>query len=148
MESVYKLLTLNKNAANSAFNRLLRIKGLKCKITEPAIGFEPYRQHEPGRDGSIFGREDRVDYEPERTYEKTLLVFNVFQEGFAGTNEFDTFTTNTFCLTRYNEQLPIGTQIEINFYGRKMYFKVDDKKNLTPSVTEQLFIKHILVPQT
>lgn len=148
MNSVYKLLTLNKNAANSAYQRLLRIKGLKCKITEPARNFEPFRQHDPGRDGSIFGREDRVDYDKENTYEKTLLIFNVFQEGFAGTNEFDTFTSNTFCLTRADEQLPIQTQIEVNFYGRKMYFKVDDKKNLTPSVTEQLFIKHILVPQT
>ena len=56
--------------------------------------------------------------------------------------------TNTFCLTRVKDQLPLQTQIEVNFYGRKMYYKVDDKKNLTPSVTEQLFIKHILVPQT
>ena len=65
-----------------------------------------------------------------------------------GDNDFDSFNTEAYCLTRADETLPLATIIEIDFYGRKMYFKVDDHRNLTPSVTEQLFIKNILVPAT
>ena len=46
------------------------------------------------------------------------------------------------------EKLPLQTLIEINFYGKRMYYKVDDHRNLTPTVTEQLFVKNILVPAT
>ena len=35
MEAVYKLLTLNKNAANSVFERLRELKGLKCVVKQP-----------------------------------------------------------------------------------------------------------------
>ena len=147
-QAVYRLLTLNKNAAMSAYRMLKRIKGLKCRVFKPQVDYEPRRQYEPGRNGSIFGLEGRTDYDDNESYEDTLLIFNVFQEGYAGYDEFDTFTTNTFCLTTADERLPLQTEIEVNFYGKKMWFKVDDHKTLSPSVVEQLFIKNVLVPAT
>lgn len=147
-QAVYRLLTLNKNAANSAFEMLKRIKGLKCKIKKPSLDAQPVHQYEQGEHHSIFGLEDLTDYDEWEEYTDTLLIFNILQEGFAGTDEYDTFTTNTFCLTRHEDRLPLQTVIEVNFYGRKMYFKVDDHKNLTGTVTEQLFIKNLLVPAT
>lgn len=89
-----------------------------------------------------------ADYEPEEYYEDKLLIFNIFQEGYMGDDEFDSFTSNAFCLTTMKDRLPLQTLIEVNFYGRKVFYKVDDHRNLTPSVTEQLFIKNILVPAT
>lgn len=148
MEAVYKLLTLNKNAADSVFERLKRIKGLKCTIHPPRQGTQPFRNHEPGEFGSIFGLEDKVEHDNIDAYEDTLLIFNVFREGYAGENDFDTFNTEAYALTRNSGKLPLMTEIEVDFYGRKMWFKVDDHKNLTPTVTEQLFIKNILVPAT
>ena len=148
MDSIYRLLTLNKNAANSAFERLKRIKGLKCVITLPIRSAQPYKQYEPGQFGSIFGEEDKLEHDNEESYVDTLLLFNLFKEGYSGTGEFDAFNSEAYCLTREKDRLPKGTDIEVNFYGRKMYFKVDDHKNLTPTVTEQLFVKNILVPAT
>lgn len=147
MNSVYRLLTLNKNAANSVFERLKKIKGLDCIIREPRSDMQPFKQFEPGQFGSIFGMEDKVET-MEKGYPMRLLLFNIFKEGYPGDNEYDTFNTEAFCLTKNEDRLPIGTNIEVNFYGRKMYFKVDDHRNLTPHVTEQLFIKNILVPAT
>jgi len=148
MQSIYKLLTLNKNAANSIFERLLRIKGLNCIVRPPMSDMQPFRQYEEGRLGSIFGLEDKIEHDSEESYPKRLLIFNLFREGYMGDNDFDSFNTEAYCLTRADETLPLATIIEIDFYGRKMYFKVDDHRNLTPSVTEQLFIKNILVPAT
>ena len=147
-QAVYRLLTLNRNAAMSAFNLLKRVKGLKCRVFKPRVDYEPRRQYEQGRNGTIFGLEDLTDYDEYESYEDTLLIFNVFQEGYAGYDEFDTFTTNTFCLTTAGDRLPLQTVIEINFYGKKMWFKVDDHQTLSPSVVEQLFIKNVLVPAT
>ena len=147
-QAVYRLLTLNKNAAMSAFKMLKRLKGLKCRVFKPMVDTQPTRQYEEGRNRNIFGLEGRTDYDDSESYEDTLLIFNVFQEGYAGYDEFDTFTTNSFCLTTADERLPLQTEIEVNFYGRKMWFKVDDHKTLSPSVVEQLFIKNILVPAT
>lgn len=147
-QAVYKLLTLNKNAANAAFEMLKKVKGLECVISVPAIDTQPVQQYEPGRNMSIYGLEDLTDYEEFEKYPDRLLIFNIFQEGYAGGDDFDSFTANTFCLTRYDERLPLQTLIEVNFYGRKIHYKVDDHRNLTPSVTEQLFIKNILVPAT
>lgn len=147
-QAVYKLLTLNKNAATSAFNMLKKLKGLKCKIRRPALYTQPTRQYEEGENHTIFGLEDLTDYDEWETYEDTLLLFNLFQEGYPGTDEFDSFTSNAYCLTTFGEKLPLQTQIEVNFYGKKIYYKVDDHRNLTPSVVEQLFIKNILVPAT
>lgn len=132
----------------SAFNLLKRVKGLKCVVYKPRVDTQPYRQYEQGRNGTIFGLEDLTDYDEYESYEDTLLIFNVFQEGYAGYDEFDTFTSNTFCLTTAGERLPLQTIIKINFYGKKMWFKVDDHMTLSPSVVEQLFIKNVLVPAT
>ena len=148
MEAVYKLLTLNKNAANSVFERLRELKGLKCVVKPPRGDDQPFRQHEPGEYGSIFGYEDKVAHDEMDSYGTTLLIFNLFREGYMGENDFDSFNTEAYCLTRKDEVLPIGTEIEVDFYGRKMHLKVDDHRNLTPTVTEQLFIKNILVPAT
>lgn len=147
-QAVYKLLTLNKNAANSVFNVLKKVKGLKCVIRKPAMYAQPVKQYDAGTHHSIFGLEDLTDYEEWESYEDTLLLFNVFQGGYAGGEEFDSFTTDTYCLTHLKDKLPLQTLIEVNFYGRKMFYKVDDHQNLSPSVTEQLFIKHTLVPAT
>ena len=92
--------------------------------------------------------EDLSDYEDWESYEDTLLLFNIFQEGYVGMDEFDTFNPNAFCLTTMSEKLPLQTLIEVNFYGRRMYYKVDEHRSLTGSVTEQLFVKNILVPAT
>ncbi len=147
-QAVYKLLTLNKNAATSVFNMLKKIKGLQCKIYLPSIDNQPVNQYETGRNRSIFGLEALADYEAEEYYEDKLLIFNIFQEGYMGDDEFDSFTSNAFCLTTLKDRLPLQTLIEVNFYGRKVFYKVDDHRNLTASVTEQLFIKNILVPAT
>jgi len=148
MQSIYRLLTLNKNAADSVYESLKRIKGLKCVVRPPAREAQPFKQYEPGKLGSIFGWEDKLEHESDESYVDTLLLFNVFREGYMGNNDFDSFNTEAYCLTRSNEVLPLATIIEVDFYGTKMYFKVDDHKNLTPSVTEQFFIKNILVPAT
>lgn len=149
LDSVYKLLTLNRNAAISTFKLLKKLKGLDCIVWIPARDAQPSKQYEEGRRGSIFGYEDLVAYEEYESYADTLLIFNLFQEGFAGMgDDFDTFTSNTYCLTLGSERLPLQTIIEINFYGKRMNYKVDDHKSLYPSVVEQLFIKNILVPAT
>ena len=147
-QAVYKLLTLNKNAASSVYEMLKRLKGLKCIIRRPAISTQPVNQYQPGQNKSIFGLDDITDYEEWESYEDTLLIFNIFQEGYVGMDEFDTFTSNAYCLTTMKEKLPLQTLIEVNFYGKRMYYKVDDHRNLTPTVTEQLFVKNILVPAT
>lgn len=147
-QSVYRLLTLNRNAVISTFNRLKRIKGLECIITKPCTDNMPYKQHEIGQRGSIFGLEDLVEYEEVEGYPDRLLIFNLFKEGFSGFNDYDSFTTDTFALTLYEDKLPLTTLVEVNFYGRHMDFKVDDHKTLAPSVSEQVLIKNILVPAT
>jgi hypothetical protein len=147
-QAVYKLLTLNKNAATSVYNMLKKLKGLKCIIRKPAMHTQPVDQYQPGSNRTIFGLEDLTDYEEWESYEDTLLLFNIFQEGYVANDEFDTFTSNAYCLTTMQEKLPQQTLIEVNFYGRRMYYKVDEHRNLTASVTEQLFVKNILVPAT
>lgn len=147
-QAIYKLLTLNRNAAISVYNMLLKIKGLKCTIWLPDIQNQPVQGYEPGQQHSIFGLEGLVDYDQNPGTETTLLLFNVFQNGYIGTDEFDTFKSDIFCLTLFNNYLPLQTLIKVNFYGKYMYFKVDDHQGLTPSVTDQLFIKNLLVPAT
>lgn len=147
-QAIYKLLTLNRNAAISVYNLLLKVKGLKCTIWLPGFENQPVQQYEPGEQRSIFGLEGLVDYENYPSTCKVLLLFNIFQNGYIGTNEFDTFKTDTYCLTLFNDYLPLQTLIKVNLYGKYMYFKVDDHQGLTPSVCDQLFIKNILVPAT
>lgn len=147
-QAVYRLLTLNRNAAMSAYKMLKRLKGLNCVVRKPSIEAQPVRQYEEGHRGSIFGLEDITDYEEFEKYPDKLLIFNIFQEGYAGDDEYDTFIANTYCLTPATEKLPLQTLIEVNFFGKRMNFKVDDHRGLTPSVVDQLFIKNILVPAT
>ena len=148
IDAVYKLLNLNRNAAKSAYKMLKRIKGLECVVRIPALDSQPYKQYEAGKNGSIFGLEDLVEYEDFEEYMDTLLIFNITQEGYAGVDDFDTFESGTYCLTLAEEKLPLQTQIEVNLFGKKMTFKVDDHKTLYPTVVDQLFIKNVLVPAT
>ena len=92
INAVYKLLTLNRNAAISAFKILRKVKGLECVVRIPALDSQPHKQYQAGRNGSIFGYEDLVEYEEFEAYADTLLIFNITQEGYAGMmDEFDTF---------------------------------------------------------
>ncbi len=148
-QAVYKLLTLNRNSMISAFQKLKKLKGLSCIIYPPDMDNQPYnQQYEEGRRMSIFGLEDLADYEIKEQYSDKLLIFNLFQEGFAGQDEFDAFSSTAYCLSLAQDRLPLQTLIEINFYGRKMFMKVDDHKGLCPSVTDQLLIKNTLVAAT
>lgn len=147
-QAIYRMLTYSKNAAISTFNKLRRIKGLSCIITKPQDDVLPYSQYQQDRRGSIFGMEDLVEYDEVEGYPEKLLIFNLFKEGYNGMNDYDSFDTEAFALTLYEEKLPISTLVEVNFYGRHMNFKVDEHRSLVPSVSEQLFIKNILVPAT
>lgn len=146
--AIYKMLMYNKNAVTSTFEKLKNLKGLNCIVTKPVENYQPYGQYEEGRKGSIFGLEDLVELDHEQSYPDKLLLFNLFQEGSIGYDDFDTFTDNTYCLTLYQDRLPLQTLIEVDLYGRKMFFKVDDHRNVSPSVVDQLLIKNILVPAT
>lgn len=146
--AIYKMLLYNKNAVVSTFEKLKKLKGLNCIITKPLENYQPYDQYEEGRKGSIFGLEDLVELDHSNSYPDKLLIFNLFQETSAGYDGFDSFIDNAYCLTLFEERFPLQTLIEIDFYGRKMYYKVDDHRNLSPSVVDQLLIKNILIPAT
>ena len=149
MNSIYRLLTLNKNAVISTYKRLLEVKGLDCTLEMPAKDAIPFHQYEIDKKGSIFGLEDIIEYDDVVKGNRRLLIFNLFKEGTQGMDDFDTFTgTDTYCLTLYETRLPLQTIVHIEFYGRKMSFKVDDHRNLSPSVIDHLLIKNILVPAT
>lgn len=135
MNTMYNLLRLNKNISLSVFNTLKTLKGLNCTIRKPV------------EKSSIFGLEDLVEYDEKIYTEEKLLLFGLFQEASQGMQDFDTFI-EAYALTTYKERLPLQTLITVNFCNREMSFKVDDHKNLFPSVCEQLFIKNILVPAT
>ena len=136
MDTIYKLIKVNKNTATKVFKRLRKLKGLRVKITPPV-----------NHSGSIFGLEDIVEYEEKTSYKTKLLLFGIFQEASQGMQEFDTFI-EAYALTTYKQRLPLQTKIEVNFCGRRMTFKVDDHRNVSPSLCEQLFIKNMLVPAT
>ena len=68
-QAVYKLLTLNKNAATSVYELLKKLKGLKCVVRKPSIMTQPVSQYQPGTNRSIFGLEDLSDYEDWESYE-------------------------------------------------------------------------------
>ena len=132
---MYNLLRLNKNISLSVFNTLKALKGLNCIIRKPV------------EKSSIFGLEDLVEYDEKVYTEEKLLLFGLFQEASQGMQDFDAFI-EAYALTTYKERLPLQTLITVNFCNREMSFKVDDHKNLFPSVCEQVFIKNILVPAT
>lgn len=137
MNAIYKLLTLNRNACISTFNKLRRLKGFDCKVILP--------QEE---NQTIFGLEDLVPLDFDNAQDMQLLIFNVTQEDFIGMEGYDAFLDGCFVLTRYEERFPLQTVIQVNFYGRLLTYKVDDHRNLTPHITEQLFIKNMLVAAT
>jgi hypothetical protein len=134
-DPIYKLLEVNKRTAIKVFNLLKRLKGMNCVVKTPITK------------GSIFGLEDIVEYDDIDTYEVKLLIFNLFQEGSIGMDNFDTFL-DCYALTEYDKALPLQSLVYIEFYGRQMVMKVDDHRNVTPSIHEQLFVKNILVPAT
>lgn len=137
MEStIYNLLNANKKAAIASYNVLKKLKGLWCVIRTPVT------------EGSIFGKEDIVEYDEFVKDKKQLLLFGIFTEGMIGAEEYDTFIEGAYALTLYDERLPLQTLVEVNFCNRYMMFKVDEHKNVLPTTCEQLFIKNMLVPAT
>jgi hypothetical protein len=133
MEPIYKILQKNRNASLSVFKRLVKIKGITCRIFIPTNG------------GSIFGLEDLVNYNAVPDEEKKLLFFNLFQESFIGDYNFDPFVADVFFLTTFDDKYPLQTKIVLDFMGRELSFKIDDHKSLTPHIQEQLFIKNQVV---
>lgn len=133
--SIYNVLSKSKKASLASFNKLRDLKGLICLVKRPV--------HE----GSIFGLEDIVEYDEMVVTKEKLLLFGIFQEGEQGIEEFDTFV-ESYALTTWDEKLPLQTEIEVQFCGRTMTFKVDTHRNVTPSVCGHLFIKNMLVPAT
>ena len=134
MAPIHKLLTRNRRTALALFGRLIKVKGIPCDIYFPIVNT------------SIFGLEDSlVAYPtvPTKTGEK-LLVFNIFQEAYVGNDGFDPFIQESYVLTTFTEKLPLQTKIVISFLGRDLIMKVDDHKNLVPSVEDQLFVKNTL----
>ena len=133
--SIYNLLHRSRNASLASFEKLKELKGLICVVKRPVSN------------GSIFGLEDLVDYDEMVSSTEKLLLFGIFQEGEQGMEEFDTFL-EAYALTTWEEKLPLQTEIEVQFCGRTMTFKVDTHRNVTPSVCGHLFIKNMLVAAT
>lgn len=134
--TLYNMLQANRIISIKVFEKLVELKGLQCVIKEPVT------------QGSIFGKEDLVDYDEFVKKERKLLLFGIFTESSMGGIEYDTFMDNCFALTLYKDRIPLQSIIEVNFCGRYMSFKVDDHKNLYPTLCEQTFIKNLLVPAT
>lgn len=134
-DSIYKLLQVNKNTSLAAYERLRKLKGFDCTVKIPTS------------EGSIFGLEDLTEYDESNTHRDKLLFFNLFQEASQGYDGYDSFI-EAYALTTFKERLPLQTIVEVEFFGRTMAFKVDDHKNVSPSIHEQLFVKNILVAAT
>ena len=133
---MYSLLKLSKKLATAYYKTLLRLKGMNCIIRKPV------------EKGSIFGLEDVVNYDEMVKDSRKLLLYGIFQEGMQGMQEFDTFIEGAYALTLWKDKLPLQTQIEVQFCGNIMTFKVDEHRNVQPSVCGHLFIKNMLVPAT
>ena len=133
--TIYNLLHKNRSLAIAYYKVLKKLKGFTCVIKRPIT------------EGSIFGKEDIVEYDDTVREVKQLLLFGIFQEAEQGMEEFDTFI-DAYALTLWNERLPQQTIIEVEFCNRIMTFKVDTHRNVTPSTCNQLFIKNMLVPAT
>lgn len=136
MDAIYKLLQCNREAVISTYNKLRDIKGLDCIVRRPVTN------------GSIFGLEDLVSYDDLVDCKEKLLIFGLMKETSVGMEGYDTFTDDCFVLTTYDEKLPLQTEVIVNFLGRDSAYKVDDHRNLYPSICEQVLIKNILVPAT
>ena len=136
MDTIYRLLRASKKVAIATYNILLKFKGLNCVVSEPVS------------QESIFGLEDVTNYDELVKKNRKLLLYGIFQEGMQGMQEFDTFIEGAYALTLWNDKLPLQTQIEVEFCGNIMTFKVDEHRNVQPSVCGQTFIKNMLVPAT
>ena len=136
MDAIYKLLQCNREAVISTYKKLRDIKGIDCIVRRPVTN------------GSIFGLEDLVSYDELVDCPDKLLIFGLMKEASVGMEGYDTFTDDCFVLTTYEEKLPLQTEIIVNFLGRESAYKVDDHRNLYPSICEQVLIKNILVPAT
>ena len=136
MDTIYHLLKANRKISLASYKKLRNLKGLWCYVKCPVTS------------GTIFGKEDLVEYDESLTKKVKLLIFGLFQEGSQGMYDYDTFIDGCFALTTYEEKLPLQTLIEVDFCNRRMTFKVDDHRNIMPSMCEQLFIKNVLVPAT
>lgn len=129
-------LKVNKKLAVAAYNIQRNIKGLDCRI------FKPYETK------TIYGIEDSIiEYESFCSKGK-YLVYNLFQEGLIGCEDFDSFITNPYLLTLWDEQLELKSKVIIDFCGREFVFIIDDRKSPTPHIKDQLFVAHTLVPAT
>lgn len=129
-------LTVNKKLATSAYKIQRNIKGLNCKI------WKPFKTE------TIYGMEDSlIQYDNCPTTGK-YLVYNLFQEGLLGCEDFDAFIVNPYILTLWEERLDIKSRVEIDFQGRTFNFVIDDRKSPTPHIETQLFVAHILVAST
>lgn len=135
MDTIYKLLNANRNTSIALYNKLLDLKGIECTVQKPV------------KQDSIFGLEDVVQYDELVKEKKKLLVYGIFQESEIGDTEFDTFI-DSYVLTLWEDKLPQQTLVIVEFCNRKMSFKVDTHRNISPHNCEQLFIKNMLVPAT
>lgn len=98
---------------------------------------------------SVFGIEDSlITYDEEHPTTGKYLIYNLFQEGMLGFEDFDAFIQNPYLLTLYEEKLDLKSRITVNFYGREFKFVVDEIKSPTPHIENQLFAAHILVAAT
>lgn len=129
-------LKVNKTLAIASYKIQRNIKGLDCTIRKPYAT------------KTIYGIEDSlIEYEDSCTTGK-YLIYNLFQEGLIGCEDFDAFILNPYILTLWDEQLELKSKVEVDFGGRVFNFVIDDRKSPTPHVKEQLFVAHILVPAT
>ena len=134
---LYDFLNVNRKLAVAAYKIQRNIKGLNCIIEKPI------------QMNSVFGMEDSlITYDEENPITGKYLVFNLFQEGMLGFEDFDAFIQNPYLLTLYEEKLDLKSRITVNFRGRDFKFVVDEIKSPTPHIENQLFSAHILVAAT
>ena len=134
---LYDFLNVNRKLAVAAYKIQRNIKGLNCIIEKPI------------QMNSVFGMEDSlITYDEENPVTGKYLVFNLFQEGMLGFEDFDAFIQNPYLLTLYEEKLDLKSRITVNFRGRDFKFVVDEIKSPTPHIENQLFSAHILVAAT
>ena len=132
---LYNFLKVNKKLSLAAYEIQKNIKGLDCKV------------YAPKDNNSIFGLEDSlIEYEEPR--EDKFLIYNLFQEGFEGSENFDAFIDDVYILAPPDDRLSLKTKIEVSFYDTTFYFIIDDIKSKTPQISNPLFLKYILVPAT
>ena len=93
--TLYNFLNANAKVAKVAYNKLRKMKGLWCEIKTPM------------NTGSIFGKEDLVEYDDFIKSSRQLLLFGIFTEGTMGGYDFDTFIDGAYALTLWDEKIPL-----------------------------------------